>query len=308
LGQLICPNCGASNSTKATFCRRCRQRLPADGLASGVTYPRRRQLDGGGGGGSGQRLAIYAAIFLAVVAFVVGALLVGFGRPSSPASTTVANVSPTPTLPPFEQPTPDPTPTPEVTPAASPSPTPLLFPTATPVVSLEPTPAVTLEPTPTPILTPTPNATRTPRPSRSPTPTPAPTPTPTPTPAGFTCEGISGNPDRSTTVGSLQPTQETGNWCLERVAYQFFTGSAYGTIQLRLNGRTIASFTCAQDQNCSGPIVEDLSRIRLAEQGDTLRFRVAQCVDPAETPEVNECEGEGVIATIEVGYERAIRP
>jgi hypothetical protein len=274
--------------------------LPAAGLASGVTYPRRRQVDGGGDGGNGQRLAIYAAIFLAVVAFIVGALLVGFGRPSGPASTFVAIVSPTPSLPPFEQPTPDATPTPLPTPVITPSPTPLLFPTATPVVSLEPTP--TPEVTPTPVATPQP----TPRPTR--TPTSPPTATPTPTPAAFTCEGISGNPDRATTVGSLQRTQETGNWCLERVAYQFFPGSAYGTIQLRLNGRTIAEFTCAQGQNCGGPIVEDLSRIRLALAGDTLRFRVAQCVDPAETPEVNECEGEGVIATIEVGYERAIRP
>ncbi len=75
-----------------------------------------------------------------------------------------------------------------------------------------------------------------------------------------------------------------------------------------LNNQRLASFTCNVGENCSGPIVEPVrGQPRLAERGDVLRFVVANCVDAPETPE-NECDGAGVIATIEVGYERATRP
>ena len=107
---MICPNCGASNSARATFCRRCHQRLPVAGLAAGVTYPRRRNVVSGGG-----RLPIIAALLLAIAGLVVGALLVGLAGKPGPTFVAGASSTPVSSLPIFvpDTPTPGPaTPTP----------------------------------------------------------------------------------------------------------------------------------------------------------------------------------------------------
>jgi hypothetical protein len=75
-----------------------------------------------------------------------------------------------------------------------------------------------------------------------------------------------------------------------------------------LNGQRLATFTCDVGQNCSGPFNEPVrGQPRLTTRGDTLRFVVARCVDAPETGP-NECQGQGVIARIDVGYSRAVRP
>lgn len=265
------------------MCRRCHQRLPNQGLAAGVTYPRRRNV---ANDTSASRWAVYAAIALAIIAFIVGAVFVGLSRPPGPGSSFVAIVTPPPaeTLPPFEQPTPTPT----------------------PFVSLAPTPS--LLPTPTPEITPTISAPPTIEPTPAPTPTPTTNPTPTPTPVAFTCDAVTGTPSEFVEVGSERPVAETRNWCLETATFQFFAPSAWGTIRLRHNGRTIAEFTCDYPTICSAPVTVPVRGApRLALRGDLLRFVAVNCQEDPATPE-DECENPGIFAKITVGYERATRP
>jgi hypothetical protein len=292
--------------------------LPQAGLASGVTYPRRRNV---ANDTSGSRFAIYAAIALAIVAFIVGVILVGFTRPQGPVGSFVAVVtSPEPSLPIFEQPTPDPTafvpPTPSPTPL-TPLPSTILetFPPLSPPPSdeptVEPTPTPTAEPEPTPTPTPrnTPRPTRRPTPEPTPEPPPEPTPTPEPTPeppAAFSCEAASGDPSRFTEIGSRDPSTESGNWCLDTATFEFFPGSGWATVRLVHDGQTVADFTCPYPDTCEDPVTVRIARQpRLALRGDSLRF-VARC--QREPPAAGEqCGGEGIIATVTIGYEPATR-
>ncbi len=178
---MICPYCGRRNPAGATFCSRCRQRLPVAGRV-----PSNKRLifaEPAGGGGVGA-LAIGAAL-LAGFVFIGGAAALYLSSP--PGNPTLppnfgGTQTPGPTLDIFVQPTPTPSPSPQPTP----SPT-FFLNSPTPTASFEPSPS------PTPFgPTPSPKPTRTPRPpcdanglppGCKPTPPPA-TPTPEPTPAG----------------------------------------------------------------------------------------------------------------------------
>jgi hypothetical protein len=287
---LICPNCGASNSTRATFCRRCHQRLPVAGLAAGVTYPRRRNVASGGG-----RLPIIAALVLAASGIVVGAILVGLSRPSSAPGTFVAGASSTPgsSLPIFVQPTP--TPTPPVLTSFPSLPTPFpstIVPTDTPLItpgpSDQPTPP---PPTPTPITTP------------KPTPRPTPKPTPTPAPIALTCASATGNPTDSVFVGTGNNDKTSKGWCLESATFRIVDGSAWGTAHLLLNGKSIADFSCTNPPTpCAGDNPIAISATKLARPGAVLSWSSTGCVDSTGTPCTDPNQ---FMATIEVFYELA---
>jgi hypothetical protein len=138
---LICPNCGRRNSAGATFCSRCRQRLP---LATKLNGNQRRaamvEPRGGGGGGA----IVLAVALLAGFLFLGGAAAIYLSNPAGPARPTdVASASGSPTLPPFVQPTASPTP----------SPTFILLPSDSPSVPPFPTATVVGSPTATPVAT-----------------------------------------------------------------------------------------------------------------------------------------------------------
>jgi hypothetical protein len=141
--DLICPNCGRRNSAGATFCSRCRQRLP---LATKLNGNQRRtvMVEPRGGGGSGA--IVLGVALLAGFLFIGGAAAIYLSNPPGSASPTdIASASGSPTLPPFVQPTATPTPSPTFILLPSDSPTFTPLPTAT--SSFGP-------PTPTPLPTP----------------------------------------------------------------------------------------------------------------------------------------------------------
>jgi hypothetical protein len=157
---LICPNCGRRNSSGATFCSRCRQRLP---LASKLDANHRRQPIVEPRGGGGSAAIVLGVALLAGFLFIGGAAAIYLSNPPGPGTSDGGNIGDatlTPTLPIFIQPTASPSPTA--------SPTFILLPSYTP----SPSPSATPEPT------------RTPKPTRKPTrpPTEPPTPSPSPSP------------------------------------------------------------------------------------------------------------------------------
>jgi hypothetical protein len=118
---LICPNCGRRNSSGATFCSRCRQRLP---LATKLNGGHRRTVvvEPRGGGGSGA--VVLAVALLAGFLFIGGAAAIYLSNPPGTADPThIAVASGSPTLPPFVQPTATPSPSPTfiILPSESPS-------------------------------------------------------------------------------------------------------------------------------------------------------------------------------------------
>ena len=155
---MICPNCGRRNSAGATFCSRCRQRLP---LATKLDGNHRRtvMVEPRGGGGSGA--IVLGVALLAGFLFIGGAAAIYLSNPPSDGGhgTDISFASSTPSLPIFVQPT--------ATPSPTPTPTFILLPSDSP----------------TPPFTPLP--TSTPGPSGPPTPTPP--PTAPPLAAKFTC-------------------------------------------------------------------------------------------------------------------------
>jgi len=288
---VICPNCGASNSTRATFCRRCHQRLPVAGLAAGVTYPRRRTVASGG-----NRLPILAALFLALAGLVVGAMLVGLAG-ARPGPTLIAGASGTPvsSLPAYVQETPTPgppTPTPFSSFPSLPTPPPSVLATATPFVTPPPS---TPTPTPTPSKTP------------KPTPSPTPTPTPTPTPAPLTCANATGTPTDNLTVGyGNKPSKTSKGWCLDYVIFHVVTtvppGSTFGESRLQLNGKTIATFDCSPPAPCQNDVQVQLN-MKLAKDGASVAYD-STCTGDPSTPD-DECTTVGYNATATFYYELA---
>lgn len=198
---MICPYCGRRNPTGATFCVRCRQRLPVEGR---IPTGRRARFAEPAGGGGISALALGAAL-LAGFVFIGGAAAIYLSLPPSSATLPpIAQDTSSPTLPPFVQPTASPSPSP--TPSPSPSFAPLSpLPTSSaPVDTATPDPGVTNPPrTPRP----TPNATRTPRPTDNPTPKPTDTPGPTGPVAKFKCNqdgfSLTINCDASNSTGQI---------------------------------------------------------------------------------------------------------
>jgi hypothetical protein len=294
---LICPNCGASNSARATFCRRCHQRLPVPGLAAGVTYPRRRAVTSGN-----NRLPIIAALALAIVGLVIGAMIVSFARPGG-NNGPVAVITPTPgsTLPTFTPEAVSPSPSPSSAPIQTfqglPTPV-VIVPTDTPLLTIPPS----IEPTVTPTFGP---PTPTPPPTKKPTPTPTkkPTPTPTPTtPQTLGCANITGAPDRTTFVGTGNSDKTASDWCLQSATFRVVTGSMWGSADLTLNGKTVASFTCGGEPN---PCSDDTKSIanKYAKAGAVLSWRVTSCVDSTGAACTDPSQ---FMVTIEVGYQKAV--
>jgi len=173
---LICPNCGRRNPAGATFCSRCRQRLPLATKYSGQGYKRAVIAEPTGGGGGGA--LVLGVALLAGFLFIGGGAAIYLSTPPQPAPTIpafVADASGGSLLPVFVQDTP----TPIIT--AAPTPTPFFFSpdpgSQSPGLFSAPPTFGLPTPTPTPVLGPTP----TPTPG-NPTPTPTATPQPTPTP------------------------------------------------------------------------------------------------------------------------------
>jgi hypothetical protein len=122
---LICPNCGRRNSSGATFCSRCHQRLP---LANKLSGNQRRvvMVEPRGGGGSGA--VVLGVALLAGFLFIGGAAAIYLSNPPGSADPTdIAFASGSPTLPPFVQPTPTASPTPSPTFILLPSDSPASF-------------------------------------------------------------------------------------------------------------------------------------------------------------------------------------
>ncbi len=181
---MICPNCGRRNPAGATFCSRCRQRLPLAARYGGTGYRRAAIAEPTGGGGGG--VLVLGVALLAGFLFIGGGAAIYLSTPPQPNNPgnliSDASGSPGSSLPIFVQETPTPEPTPEPTPTeivfsfAPDSPTPDLF---TPIPTFgfaTPTPAATQQsgPTPTPTRPGGPTPTPTDGPSQPPTPTPTP--------------------------------------------------------------------------------------------------------------------------------------
>lgn len=110
---MICPNCGRRNSTGATFCSRCHQRLP---LVNKIGGNQRRAVIVEPRGGGGSAAVVLAVALLAGFLFIGGAAAIYLSQPPGSADPTdVAFASGSPTLPPFVQTTPSPAPTPSPT-------------------------------------------------------------------------------------------------------------------------------------------------------------------------------------------------
>ncbi len=137
---MICPNCGRRNSPGATFCSRCRQRLP---LANKIDTNRRRAVIAEPRGGGGSAAVVLSVALLAGFLFIGGAVAIYLSNPPGSANpTNIAVASGSPTLPPFVQPTATP----------SPSPTFILLPSDSPSFSFSPLPSATFAvPTATPV-------------------------------------------------------------------------------------------------------------------------------------------------------------
>jgi len=158
---LICPNCGRRNSAGATFCSRCRQRLPLAAKLNG-NHRRTVMVEPRGGGGSGA--IVLGVALLAGFLFIGGAAALYLSNPPSDGDPTdISFASMTPTLPIFVQPTATP----------SPSPTFILLPSESPTLTFTPLP------TGTTVIPPTVPPSDAPR-------TPTPPPTPKPIAAKFT--------------------------------------------------------------------------------------------------------------------------
>ncbi len=275
------------------------------GLAAGVTYPRRRAVAAGN-----NRLPIIAALALAIVGLVVGAMIVSFARPGG-GNTPVAVITPTPgsTLPTF---------TPEAaSPTASASPIPIQtfpsLPTPLPTDSFLPSesPFGTVPPSDLPSATPTlgpptPTPTPTDRPTNKPTPTPTkkptPTPTPTPTPpAALGCANVSGTPDRSAFVGTGNSDKTANDWCLEAATFRIVVGSMWGSADLLLNGKTVASYSCTAVGTACPDQTKNIAN-KYAKAGAVLSWRPTSCIDANGAT----CPNSQFMVTIEVGYEKAV--
>ena len=85
---MICPNCGRRNPSGATFCSRCRQRLP---LATRYTGQRRTILAEPSGGGGGGALVLGVAL-LAGLLFIGGGAAIYFSQPQQAPPTDIAAV------------------------------------------------------------------------------------------------------------------------------------------------------------------------------------------------------------------------
>jgi len=98
---LICPNCGRRNPAGATFCSRCKQRLPLATRYSGQGY-KRAVIAEPSGGGSGGVLVLGVALLAAFI-FIGGGAAIYLSTPQQTQTPTnlVANGSQGPSLPPF---------------------------------------------------------------------------------------------------------------------------------------------------------------------------------------------------------------
>jgi hypothetical protein len=184
---LICPNCGRRNPAGATFCSRCRQRLPLAARYSGAGYRRAAIAEPTGGGGGG--VLVLGVALLAGFLFIGGGAAIYLSTPAQPINPNPGLIgdipSPGPSLDIFVQdtPTPQTTPVPVATPfffSVDPGSFVPTFELPTPAASADVTPTST--PTQVTGPTPTPTSKATARPT--PKPTPKPTSNPTPPPSG----------------------------------------------------------------------------------------------------------------------------
>jgi hypothetical protein len=312
------------------YCVRCGFRMPTAGQRStGVSYRKTEQTEPHGGGGQG--VLAFAAVLVAGMLFVVGAVAVFLGnRPPAATPTAIAGIeteTPGSSLPIFSPEEPSLVPSPTATPTSivitSPSPalSPALSPDLSPGLSpdlspgLSPSVDVSINPSFTPISSPTsgPTPTRTPTQRPTPTHTPTqrpPTPTPTATAPPATCANATGGNSESVIIGFGNP-QSHGPigraWCIVRVIFRPFmetldtpsTGEP-GVTRLLENGVRIAGDTCSAAE-CNDKTLA-FNPAHLTPRGSTLQYEFT-CQDNPGTPDVNECTDPlAGGATIEIQY------
>ena len=214
------------------------------------------------------RLPIFAALALALAGLVVGGLLVSLGRPGGNVALASPTGSPLSSLPIFVQPTPTATAGPSQPPESFPG---LPTPTASQIVVPTDTPFGT--PPPSGIPTPTPTNNPTPTPTKKPTPPPTPTPPPSSPPPVLTCAAATGTPTGNVVIGYQKKTPKFSNgWCIDRVDFEFVTGSSFGSVDFVLNGKDVASFTCSYPTACPGPQPHAFVPPKLAKSGAELNY------------------------------------
>lgn len=266
---------------------------------SGITYRKAEQAEPHGGGGQG--LLAFAAVLIAGMLFIGGALAIFLSAPRATATPTrvAGGESPDSTLPVFVQPTPTPSPFPSPSPLPTflLSPTPGLSPGLTP--DLSPSIPPSFLPTPTVPIVPTPTPTTTPTPTNTPTPTPTATPTATP----VNCAQATGANTQSAFLG-IGNDQSRGPlaraWCIHNVIIRPYL--EFGTTRLLGDGEKIAGYTCSPG-TCELEHPRPYSPPRLVPAGTTLTYQFT-CADNPATVDVDECnDGIEGGATIEIRYE-----
>jgi hypothetical protein len=294
------------------YCVRCGFRLPTAGQRStGVSYRKTEQTEPHGGGGQG--VLAFAAVLIAGMLFVVGAVAVFLGnRPPAATPTAAAGLeteTPGSTLPIFTPEEPSLAPTPVGTPIVSivVSPTPALSADLSPGLTPGLSPSVAISPS----LSITPGITPTATPTQRPTPTRTPRPTPTPTQTAVPIACAPGTPPTKSIVigfGNPQSHGPTGNaWCIVRAVFRPFVegidtaaNGEPGVTRLLENGDRIAGDTCSAAE-CNDKTV-NFSPIHLTPSGSTLTYEFT-CMDNPGTPDVDECTDPlAGGATIEIDY------
>jgi hypothetical protein len=113
---------------------------------------------------------------------------------------------------------------------------------------------------------------------------------------------VTGSPTKSFFVGTGNSDRTSKGWCLEEATFRMVDGSAWGTVNLTVNGKVVAHFECTNPPTpCSGDNVVQITPIKLAKPNATISWSTTGCEDETGSA----CTDQQVLATIEVGYELA---
>jgi hypothetical protein len=113
---------------------------------------------------------------------------------------------------------------------------------------------------------------------------------------------VSGSPSKSVFVGSGNSDKSAKNWCLETATFRIVVGSMWGSADLLVNGKAVASYSCTNPPNPCGDDTKAINGSpRFAKQGATISWRPTSCIDSTGA----SCPNDQFKVTIEVGYEPA---
>ena len=106
-------------------------------------------------------------------------------------------------------------------------------------------------------------------------------------------------------VGFGNNDKKAKNWCLETATFRV-VGANYGSADLLVSGKRVASYSCPYDPSlpaCQSQTMTIAHAPRLALSGVPISWQPTSCTDPSGTA----CSNDQFQATIEVGYEAAIK-